>query len=42
MSNIKAQSSNEIQSPNDKIKEENLLAFSHLTFIWHLDFGIWI
>ncbi len=50
MSNAKAQSSNEIQSPNDKIKEEKSscpelvegLTFSHLTFIWYLDFVIWI
>jgi len=47
--NDKAQSSNEIQSSNDKIKEEKSycpelvegLTFSHLTFICHLDFDIW-
>jgi len=50
MSNDKAQSSNEIQNPNDKIKEEKSscpelvegLTFSYLTFIWHLGFDIWI
>ncbi len=47
--NDKAQSSNEIQSSNDKIKEEKSychelvegLTFSHLTVICHLDFDIW-
>jgi hypothetical protein len=41
MSNVKVQSSNEIQRSNDKLdKTENVLTLSHLAFIWHLDFDI--
>jgi hypothetical protein len=41
MSNVKVQSSNEVQSSNDKLgKMKNGLTLSHLAFLWHLDFGI--
>jgi hypothetical protein len=39
MSNVKAQSSNEAQNPNN---QEGDLKFSHLALIWHLYFDIWI
>jgi len=38
MSNVKAQSSNEIQNPNGP--QKRVLALIHLSFIWHLDFDI--
>jgi len=38
MSNVKAQSSNEIQNPNGPKKR--VLTLIHLSFIWHLDFDI--
>ncbi|KPJ63694.1 MAG: hypothetical protein AMJ45_07005 [Syntrophobacter sp. DG_60] len=45
MTNDKAQMKNQAQSSNDKMrmtrKKETILAFRHLDFIWHLDFGIW-
>jgi hypothetical protein len=38
MSNVKAQSSNEIQNLNGSNKR--VLTLIHLSFIWHLDFDI--
>jgi hypothetical protein len=38
ISNVKAQSSNEIQNPNGSSKI--VLTLIHLPFIWHLDFDI--
>jgi hypothetical protein len=39
MSNLKAQISNQFQSPKHKGKDS--FEFWHWTFIWHLKFVIW-